>query len=80
MNDLAVRVGSSRHRSDGSVIKLNRVVEHKRWNSRDLDYDFALLELAQSLTYSDQIQQVALPKASTKIADGTKSLVSGWGN
>lgn len=79
-NNLAVRIGSSQHRSGGSVVKLNRVVQHKSYNSRRIDYDFALLELAESWKFSNQIEPVALPNTDARIADGTKSLVSGWGN
>lgn len=62
------------------MIKVNRVVQHKKYNSNTVDYDYALLELAESLQFSNEVEAVALPNADTRVADGTKSLVSGWGN
>lgn len=79
-NNLAVRVGSSEHANGGKVIKLKRYVQQPKYNSAKIDFDFSLLELAESLTFNDQIQPVALPKAHLRIPDGTLCLISGWGN
>lgn len=75
-----VRVGSTTHRSGGKIIALKRIVRHPKHNASIADFDFSLLELAEPLTFSDQIQPVPLPKANAKIRDGTNVLVSGWGN
>lgn len=77
--NLAVRVGSSYHASGGSVIRINQINQHRYYNARTQDYDFSLLQLAQTLTYTNSIKPVTLPTASTRVADGTNSLVSGWG-
>lgn len=76
---LSVRVGSSYHRSGGTVIPIKRIVQHKRYNSRTVDYDYSLLELSEPVTYTDVIQAVDLPPASLTIPDGTDCIVSGWG-
>lgn len=77
--DLAVRVGSSAHASGGSIIKLKRYVQHEKYNPMITDFDYSLLELAEPLTFNKAIRAITLPDADTRIADGTKCRVSGWG-
>ena len=78
--NFSVRVGSSYYASGGCTIEINEAFEHKDFGSIFADYDFALLELVESLTFSNKIQPIALPDADTVVPDGTVALVSGWGN
>uniref|UniRef100_A0A182KHH6 trypsin n=1 Tax=Anopheles christyi TaxID=43041 RepID=A0A182KHH6_9DIPT len=59
---LAVRLGSSRHASGGTLVNVARVVGHPEYDSNTIDYDFSLLELESELTFSDVVQPVALPE------------------
>ncbi|XP_031625873.1 trypsin-1-like isoform X3 [Contarinia nasturtii] len=76
---LSVRVGSTNLNSGGTIISVKRIHQHEEYNARTLNNDFSLLELAESLTYTDQIQPIALAAANTIIKDGTMAMVSGWG-
>lgn len=58
---------------------MKRTVQHESYNDNTIDYDFALLELSEPLSFNDQIQAVALPNVDTEIEDGRESYVSGWG-
>lgn len=66
----------------GSPVKLGlrRVVLHPRYNPGILDFDVALLELAQPLVFNKYIQPVCLPLAIHKFPVGRKCMISGWGN
>lgn len=78
-NELTVRIGSSFHASNGTVVKIKRTIEHESYGQSRYDYDYALIELEEPLNFTDSIQAVALPNNDVKIADETVCLVSGWG-
>lgn len=81
IEDINVRVGSSEHKRGGTMVKLKGFpVQHPGYEFPSNDYDFSLLELAEPLAFSDQIQSIALPEANDIIRDGIMSSVSGWGN
>lgn len=75
-----VYMGSSSHKNGGSLHEVKTVVQHKRYNRRNVDFDFSLLELEEAITYSDSVQAVALPDYGQLTADETNCLVTGWGN
>ncbi|XP_058125599.1 trypsin-3-like isoform X1 [Anopheles coustani] len=80
LSALAVRLGSSKHASGGTVVKVANVVQHPNYDSETTDFDFALLELEGELSFSDVVQPVALPEQDEPVEDGTLTIVSGWGN
>lgn len=71
IGDLSFRVGSTHESKDGQVIKVAKVIQNPNYKIFKLDYDFVLLELEKSLTYSDQIQPIQLPNEDIDIPDGT---------
>ncbi|XP_317174.3 trypsin-5 [Anopheles gambiae] len=73
-----VRVGSSEHASGGTVIRVARIVPHPMHGSKN-NYDIALLELKNELTFSEKVQPIALPEQDEPIEEGTMGIVSGWG-
>lgn len=77
---IKVYMGASSNKRGGSEHEVKTVVQHKRYNNRNIDFDFALLELAQAVTFTDSVQAVALPGFGELTADGVNCLVSGWGN
>uniref|UniRef100_A0A3F2YXL9 trypsin n=1 Tax=Anopheles funestus TaxID=62324 RepID=A0A3F2YXL9_ANOFN len=79
-SSLAVRLGSSRHASGGTVVRVARTLEHPNYDDNTIDYDYSLLELESELTFSDLVQPVALPEQDEAVEDGTMTTVSGWGN
>lgn len=74
-----VRVGSSSRRRGGSIIQVHRIIQHPKANHDNKDYDFALIELAEPISYSDTVRAIELPNENFAVADGTNALVSGWG-
>ncbi|XP_065073438.1 trypsin 5G1-like [Ochlerotatus camptorhynchus] len=77
---LQVRIGSSRHASGGKLIKVRAAHQHPQYNGATIDYDFTLLELEETVTFTDSCRPVELPKQDEPIQDGTCLQVSGWGN
>lgn len=75
----SVRVGSSKHASGGTLIKLKNYVNHPKYNEATVDYDFALLELENSLEFNDKVKSITLPNQDLGLYDGTMCEISGWG-
>uniref|UniRef100_A0A182TUE7 trypsin n=1 Tax=Anopheles melas TaxID=34690 RepID=A0A182TUE7_9DIPT len=73
-----VRVGSSEHASGGTVVRVARIVPHPMHGSKN-NYDIALLELKNELTFSEKVQPISLPEQDEPIEEGTMGIVSGWG-
>lgn len=77
---ITVRLGSSENESGGVLHKVKRIVQHKQFNAKTIDYDYSLLELVNSIDFNDNTKPVALPSAEDRVSDNTTCLVSGWGN
>ena len=77
---ITVRLGSSENESGGVLHKVKRIVQHKQYNAKTIDYDYSLLELEQSIEFNANTKPVALPKAEDRVNDNTTCLVTGWGN
>ncbi|EAT34029.1 AAEL013712-PA [Aedes aegypti] len=78
--NLQVRIGSSQHASGGQLIKVKKVNRHPKYDEVTTDYDFALLELEETVTFSDSCAPVKLPQKDAPVNEGTCLQVSGWGN
>jgi trypsin len=78
--DLQIRAGSEKYASGGVAIQVKRIIQHEKYNYFNIDYDFSLLELAETIQYSLQIQPIQLPEQDEPVEDDTLCLVSGWGN
>uniref|UniRef100_A0A670ZMF0 Peptidase S1 domain-containing protein n=1 Tax=Pseudonaja textilis TaxID=8673 RepID=A0A670ZMF0_PSETE len=68
--------GSEGSRAQAKVL---RILQHPSYNVESADYDAALLELAEPLTFGKYIQPVCLPAPSHRFRPGRKCLISGWG-
>lgn len=62
------------------MIDLKEIIIHENWNRSALDYDYALLELAEPLKFTDKVKPIALPSEEDILPDGTLCEVSGWGH
>lgn len=62
------------------MVNVKRVVVHKHWNARTIDFDYALLELSEPVTFSEKVQSIELPSVDDAIPDESLCQVSGWGN
>lgn len=76
---LTIRVGSSKHASDGTIIQIKNYINHPKYNGATFDYDFSLLEVENTLHFNDKIQSIALPSENLKVYEGTMCEISGWG-
>merc|ERR1712240_116798 len=63
----------------GKLIKVKKMTLHPDYNSRTIDNDIAVLELAEDLTFTKKIKPACLPSSETKDYSGSASTVSGWG-
>merc|ERR1711874_241668 len=63
----------------GKLIKVKKMTLHPDYNSRTIDNDIAVLELAEDLTFTKKIKPACLPSSETKDYSGIASTVSGWG-
>merc|ERR1712240_16095 len=63
----------------GKVIKVKKITLHPDYNSRTVDNDIAVLELAEDLTFTDKMKPACLPSSETKDYSGSASTISGWG-
>lgn len=79
-SSLKFRIGSKKYASGGRMVNVKRVVIHKRWNFRKIDFDYALLELREPVTFSEKVQPIELPSVNDVIPDDSLCQVSGWGN
>ncbi|XP_058280226.1 transmembrane protease serine 7 isoform X5 [Hirundo rustica] len=63
------------------VSAVRRIVVHEYYNSRNYDYDIALLQLSTPWpdTMSRLIQPICLPPSSHKARSGDKCWITGWG-
>lgn len=75
-----VRIGSSSHIKEGVLYNVERIVQHARFNRQNIDFDFSLLQLEESLNYDESVQPVDLPDYGELVADNAICLVTGWGN
>ncbi|XP_055546698.1 trypsin-1-like [Wyeomyia smithii] len=80
VSNLKVRVGSSQHASGGTLIAVSRIVQHTKYNSRTIDYDFSLLQLKKAIKLGNTSKVIKLPEQNESTADGTSCEVTGWGN
>merc|ERR1711970_1076594 len=63
----------------GKVVKVKKITLHPDYNSKKVDNDIAVLELAEDLTFTDKIKPACLPSSETKDYSGSASTISGWG-
>ncbi|KXJ80213.1 hypothetical protein RP20_CCG025915 [Aedes albopictus] len=75
-----VRAGSSDRTDGGVVVNVISVNPHPEYDSDNYNYDFSLLELAESIGFSRSIEAIALPEADEAVEDGVMCTVSGWGD
>lgn len=79
-SSLSLRIGSEERASGGDVVNISRVISHENHDNREFDFDYALLELSEPLTFSNKVQPIKLPNQDDVISDGSLCKISGWGN
>uniref|UniRef100_A0A8B9ZFN7 Transgelin 3 n=2 Tax=Anas platyrhynchos TaxID=8839 RepID=A0A8B9ZFN7_ANAPL len=63
------------------VSAVRRIIVHEYYNSRNYDYDIALLQLSKPWpeTMSHVIQPICVPPFSHRVRSGDKCWITGWG-
>lgn len=74
-----IRIGSTLKRKGGTLHKVKRIVQHKQYNGRIVDFDYSLLELVDSIQFNEASQPISLPEEQDRVEDNQTCLVTGWG-
>lgn len=77
-SDISVRFGTSKHQSGGQFAKPGRLNIHPKYDPDTLDYDVAVILLAEGIPESNISQSVALTDSEPE--GGTEVVISGWGD
>lgn len=77
---LRVRLGSSEASRNGEMLRLQKIVQHEKFNFSNVDYDFSLLQLQHPIEFDETKKAIKLPDADQMFDDGEACFVSGWGN
>ncbi|OWK54008.1 Transmembrane protease serine 7 [Lonchura striata] len=74
-------LGMRRQGRAALVAAVRRIVVHELYNSRNYDYDIALLQLSAPWpdTMGHLIQPICLPPSSQRARSGDKCWITGWG-
>merc|ERR1711910_200446 len=65
------------HCYNSMFTKVKKMTLHPDYNSRTIDNDIAVLELAEDLAFTDKIKPACLPSSETKDYSGSASTISG---
>lgn len=71
----------TRREGDEQVMEVERIFRHPNYNelrNHKYDYDIALMKLKKSITYTDKVRPVCLPRRNYRA--GTNCYVTGWGD
>ncbi|XP_036401489.1 transmembrane protease serine 3 [Megalops cyprinoides] len=76
----AVLVGLIEQPVNGAqYLAVEKIFYHSRYRSKGLDYDIALMKLAEPLTFDGLVEPICLPNFEEKYEDGKMCWISGWG-
>lgn len=77
--ELSFRAGSSIKGNGGTVHAAIKVLWHPKYNSWEIDYDYALVQVEQPFPIGSAGVQAIKP-TETEPAAGTSTVVTGWGS
>lgn len=78
--NLKIRAGSSSNAEGGQIIGIQQIHRHEQFNRQKIDYDYAVLQLNESLSFDATKQAIQLHNFGEVFSDGTIAMTSGWGN
>lgn len=79
-SSLSIRAGTTTKNTGGVVLQVKTIHQHEKYNSQTIDFDFSIVELAESFRLSNLISPIHLIEESVEVEDGKMCTVSGWGN
>ncbi|XP_030076163.1 transmembrane protease serine 9 isoform X2 [Microcaecilia unicolor] len=67
--------------TDSSTVRANikEIIKHPSYNVDTADYDVAVLQLENPLTFNKYLRPICLPSATHTFHVGKKCIISGWG-
>ncbi|GAB0090781.1 Peptidase S1, PA clan [Sergentomyia squamirostris] len=75
--DVIVVLGAHSRTTGGTTYTLSQVIQHPEWNSQTIANDVAALQTANTVTFTNLIQPIAL--GSEHVGGGVTGVVTGWG-
>lgn len=78
--NLKIRAGSSSNENGGQIVGVKQVHRHEKFDKLSIDYDYAVLQLNESLQFDATKQAIKLHDFGEAFTDGTIARTSGWGN
>ncbi|KAM3862203.1 transmembrane protease serine 3 [Diretmus argenteus] len=75
-----VHVGLTEQPVNGAQsLVVEQIIYHGRYRSKSLDYDIALMKLAEPLAFNGFVEPICLPNFGEQFEEGTMCWISGWG-
>ena len=65
--------------NEKTIVTVASITNDPKYNSNNMQHDFAILTLSQPVTLTDKVRPVCLPADLTNSFAGAKATVSGWG-
>ena len=81
-NASSIRVLLGEHNTDDSDfnrVDVAEIINHPEYNERILDNDFAILRLANPVTFTNEVSPACLPADLSATYAGVLATVTGWG-
>ena len=82
-NASSIRVLLGEHNTDDSDfnrVDVAEIINHPEYSSQTLDNDFAILRLANPVTFTNEVSPACLPADLSATYAGVLATVTGWGN
>jgi secreted trypsin-like serine protease len=80
-SDYSVQIGSAILYQGGVNVNVSRIYKHPKFNTENVDYDYAIFYLESITNYPENVVFVKLPDMPTdNLKTGEEMYVMGWGN
>ncbi|KAJ8012691.1 hypothetical protein DPEC_G00045520 [Dallia pectoralis] len=66
--------------NDAQALVVDKIISHRLYRQKTLDYDVALMKLAEPLTFNGLVEPICLPNFGEDFEVGTMCWISGWGS
>lgn len=60
-------------------MKVKKVINHPKFDYNNIDFDYSIVEIKKSLTFSKNVQPIKLHDEADSLQEGRNCSVSGWG-
>lgn len=77
--EIVIAVGAFRHFDDGTVHRVLRIVNHPRFNARNLENDISAIQTWAQIIFGPNVRAISLPVSNLPDENGLPLTVSGWG-